>query len=52
MLLRYPERFKPLNPQSVEMRMLASMVVHRRSMVNEKMQLTNCLRSTLKQYYP
>lgn len=52
MLLRYPERFKPLKPQSVEMRTLASLVEQRRNMVDDKTRLTNRLRSALKQYYP
>ena len=52
MLLRYPERFKPLNPQSVEMRTLASLVEKRRNLVDDKTRITNCLRSTLKQYFP
>jgi len=52
MLIRYPERFKPLSPQSIEMRMLASLVEKRRHMVDDKTRLTNRLRSTLKQYFP
>jgi len=52
MMLHYPERFKPLKPQSVEMRMLSSLVEQRRSLVNDKTRVTNRLRSTLKQYYP
>lgn len=52
LILRHPDRFKPLQPQSVEMRTLTSLVEQRRSLVNDKTRITNRLRSTLKQYYP
>ena len=52
LILRHPERFKPLYPQSVEMRMLASLVEQRRNLVDDKIRITNRLRVALKQYYP
>jgi transposase len=52
LLLRHPGRFKPLQPQSLEMRALSSLVEQRRSLVNDKIRLTNRLRSALKHYYP
>ena len=52
MLLRHPEHFKVLKPQSVEMRALATMVEQRRRLVNDQGRITNRLRSALKQYYP
>ncbi len=52
LLLRHPDRFKPLKPQSVEMRTLVSLVEQRRRLVNDKIRITNRLRNTLKQYYP
>jgi len=52
LLLRHPERFKPLRPQSLEMRALATLVEHRRQLVGERTRITNRLRSSLKQYYP
>jgi len=52
LLLRHPERFKALQPQSVEMRTLMSLVEQRRRLVNDRIRLTNRLRNTLKQYYP
>jgi transposase len=52
LLLRHPDRFKPLQPQSLEMRALSSLVEQRRSLVNDKIRLTNRLRSALKHYYP
>jgi transposase len=52
LLLRHPERLKPLRPQSTEMRTLMSLVELRRKLVNDKIHFTNSLRSALKQYYP
>ncbi len=52
LLLTHRERFKPLNPQSVEMRTLACLVEQRRHLVGDRVRLTNRIRSTLKQYYP
>ena len=52
LILRHPERFEPLQPQSVEMRTLATLVEHRRRLVDDRVRLTNRLRNTLKQYYP
>ncbi|MCP4897779.1 MAG: IS110 family transposase [bacterium] len=52
LLLHYPDRFKPLKPQSVEMRTLMSLVEQRRGLVNDRTRITNRLRNTLKQYYP
>jgi transposase len=52
MLLRHPEHFKPLNPQSPEMRALATMVEQRRRLVGERIRITNRLRCAMKEYYP
>jgi transposase len=52
LILRHHERFKPLQPQSVEIRMLASLVEQRRNLVADKIRITNRLRVALKQYYP
>lgn len=52
LIIRHRDRFKPLQPQSVEMRMLTSLVEQRRSLINDKNRITNRLRSALKQYYP
>ena len=52
LILRHPEHFTPLQPQSVEMRTLALLVEQRRTLVNDKIRLTNRLRCALKQYYP
>jgi hypothetical protein len=52
LLLRHPERFAPLRPQSVAMRSLFSLVEQRRELVGDKTRFTNRLCDTLKQYYP
>jgi transposase len=52
LLVRHPDRFSRLKPQSVEMRTLVCLVEQRRSLVNDKIRITNRLRNTLKQYYP
>ncbi len=52
LIIRHHERFKPLQPQSVEIRMLVSLVEQRRNLVADKIRITNRLRVALKQYYP
>jgi hypothetical protein len=52
MLLRHPERFEPLRPQSTDMRTLVTLVEQRRQLVSERVRVTNRLRAALKQYYP
>ncbi len=52
LILRHPEHFTPLQPQSVEMRTLTSLVEQRRRLVDDKNRITNRLRDALKQYYP
>ena len=52
LLLTHPEHFEQLQPQSTEIRALTTLVEHRRTLVNERVRITNRLRNTLKQYYP
>lgn len=52
LIMRHPERFKPLKPQSVAMRTLAALVEQRRALTDDKTRFTNRLGDTLKQYYP
>jgi hypothetical protein len=47
LLLRHPERFAPLQPQSVAMRTLHSLTEHRRELVADKTRLTNRLTNTV-----
>jgi transposase len=52
LLLRHPERFSPLRPQSAGMRSLLSLIEQRRELVGDKTRFTNRLTNALKQYYP
>jgi transposase len=52
LLVRHPERFSALRPQSAAMRSLVSLVERRRQLVGDRIRLTNRLCDTLKQYYP
>jgi len=52
LLLRHPGRFKPLRPQSADMRALGTLVEQRRQLVAERVRITNRLRAALKEYYP
>ena len=49
LLVRHPERFAPLQPQSVGMRTLISLTERRRELINDKTRVTNRLTNTLKQ---
>ena len=52
LLLRHRERFKPLQPQSIEMRTLEHLVEKRRRLVEDRRRFSNRLISALKAYYP
>ena len=52
LIMRHADCFEPLQPQSVEMRTLVSLVEQRRRLVDDRVRTTNRLRNTLKQYYP
>lgn len=52
LLMRHPEHFQSLRPQSAEMRELLHLVEKRRLLVNDKTRFTNRLGDALKQYYP
>jgi transposase len=43
LLMRHPERFTPLQPQSAEMRTLCNLTEHRRELVGDKTRFTNRL---------
>jgi len=51
-LSNHASHFAPLNPQSMEMRTLMTLVEQRRRLVDDKIRTTNRLRNALKQYYP
>jgi len=52
LVLRHRDRFKPLRPQSIEMRTLVHLVEKRRRLVDDRRRFSNRLISTLKAYYP
>jgi transposase len=52
LLQRHFERFKPLLPDSPEMRALQQLVEYRRSCVADRVRITNRITSALKNYYP
>ena len=52
LVMRHPERFKPLQPQSVEMRTLGHLVEKRRRLVDDRRRFSNRLISALKAYFP
>ncbi len=52
LVLRHPERFRPLQPQSSEMRTLAHLVEKRRRLVEDRRRFANRLISALKAYFP
>lgn len=52
LLIRHPERFAPIHPQSAAMRTLVNLTEHRREVIGDKTRLSNRLINTLKQYYP
>ena len=48
LILRHPERFAPLQPQSVEIRTLTSLVEQRRRLVDDRKRITKSLTLCLK----
>jgi transposase len=52
LIMRHPEHFKPLEPQSAEMRKLKTLVEHREKVLNDQRRIVNRLGFVLKQYYP
>jgi transposase len=51
-MLRHPDKLKPIKLQSVAMRTLTTLVEERRCLVDDVTGVTNRMTSTLKQYYP
>lgn len=51
-LLKHFDALKILKPESAEIRSLSQMVIQCRSLVEDKVRLTNSLTATLKSYYP
>jgi transposase len=52
MLVRHPDKLRPLRPDTVETRTLQLLVEDRRQLVNQRTRLSNRLTADLKLYYP
>jgi len=52
LLLRHRDKLQPLQPQSTDIRTLATLVEQRRLLVGDKTRITNRLNGTLKEYFP
>jgi transposase len=52
MLEKHMDRLKPIEPESAEVRALAQLLEYRRSLVQDRVDLTNSITATLKNYYP
>lgn len=52
LLLLHPDRVKPLQSESIEMRTLAHLVEMRRRLVDDRVKTTNRLTAALKNYFP
>jgi transposase len=52
LLLCHPEKLSPLEPESVPMRSLRRLVEARRTLVNDRVRLTNRITAALKAFYP
>ena len=51
-LLRHMDKLRPLSPESPAIRALAQLTQYRRKLVQDWVDLSNCLTATLKNYYP
>jgi transposase len=52
LLLRHPDKLSPLKPESTAMRSLRRLVEARRSLVDDRVRLTNRITAALKSYFP
>ena len=51
-LEKHMDRLKPIEPESAEVRALAQLLEYRRKLVQDRVDLTNGISATLKNYYP
>lgn len=52
MLEKHMDRLKPIEPESPEVRALTQLLEYRRKLVQDRVDLTNSITATLKNYYP
>lgn len=51
-LKKHSEKLKPISPDTPETRKIQRLVEHRRSLVSERVRVTNRITATLKEYFP
>lgn len=51
-LTLHMDKLTPIQPESAEVRALAQLVEYRRKIVQDRVDLSNCITATLKNYYP
>jgi len=51
-LTKHMDKLKPLTPESPEVRALAQLVEYRRKLVQDRVDIANCMTASLKNYYP
>jgi len=51
-LIRHWDKFKPIEPESAQVRMLAQLLEYRRKLVQNRVDLSNSITAYLKNYYP
>lgn len=51
-LIRHWDQFKPILPESAEVRMLAQLLEYRRKLVQDRVDLSNSITAYLKNYFP
>jgi len=51
-LTLHMDKLTPIQPESADVRVLAQLVEYRRKIVQERVDLSNCITATLKNYYP
>jgi transposase len=51
-LEKHMDKIHPIEPESADVRALAQLLEYRRKLVQDRVDLTNCITATLKNYYP
>ena len=51
-LEKHMDKLHPIEPESADVRALAQLLEYRRKLVQNRVDLTNCITATLKNYYP
>ncbi len=51
-LEKHMDKLRPIEPESADVRALAQLLEYRRKLVQDRVDLSNCITATLKNYYP